>query len=76
MASVGAIWLARSAVNRKVCWFKHSRERFSFYSAHTFTHLSTRSLFRKLWLFEYHRQAKDKLLKNPGRTQYILPFNI
>ena len=57
-------------------WFKPTRERFSFYSAHTFTHLSTRSLFRKLWLFEYHRQAKDKLLKNQGRAQYILPFNI
>ena len=56
--------------------FKPTRERFSFYSAHTFTHLSTGSLFRKLWLSEYHRQAKEKLLKNQGWTQYILPFNI
>ena len=57
-------------------WFKPTRERFSFYSAHTFTHLSTRSLFRKLWLFEYHRQAKEKLLKNQGRTYDILPLKI
>ena len=67
-------WLARSAFNRKVWWFKPTREWFSFYSAHTFTHLSTRSLFRKLWLFDYHRQAKDKLLKNQCRTQDILPL--
>ena len=44
--------------------------------AHTFRHLSTRSLFRKLLLLEYHRQPEDKLLKNQGRTQYILPLNI
>ena len=69
-------WLARSAVNRKVGGSSPPGSEFSFYSAHTFTHLSTRSLFRKLWLFEYHRQAKDKLLKNQGRTQDILPFNI
>ena len=69
-------WLARSAVNPKGWWLKPTRERFSFYSAHTFTDLSTRSLFRKLCLFDYQRQAKDKLLKNQGRTQDILPFNI
>ena len=56
--------------------FKPTRERFSFYSAHIFTHLSTRSLFRKLWLFEYHRQAKEKLLKNQGRTCDILLLKI
>ena len=62
-------WLARSAVNRKVGGSSPpGTDLFSFYSAHTFTHLSTRSLFRKLWLFEYHRQAKEKLLKNQGRA--------
>ena len=67
-------WLGRSAVNRKGWWFKPTRERLSFYSAHTFTHLSTRSLFRKLWLFEYHRQAKDKLLKNQGPDAIYSPI--
>ena len=72
MASVAQF--ERSAVNPKGWWLKPTRGRFSFYSAHTFTHLSTRSLFRKLWLFEYHRQEKDKLLKNQGPRQYIPPL--
>ena len=75
MASVAQLVSAFGCESEKLVVQAH-RERFSFYSAHTFTHLSTGSLFRKLWLFEYHRQAKEKLLKNHGRTQYILPFNI
>ena len=75
MASVAQLVSAFGCLP-KGWWFKPTRERFSFYLAHTFTHLSTRSLFRKLWLFDYHRQAKDKLLKNQGCTQDILPVNI
>ena len=70
------IWLARLPVNRKVGGSSPpGSDILSTQHIHLHT-LSTRSLFRKLWLFEYHREAKDKLLKNQGRTQYILPFNV
>ena len=59
-------WLVRSAVNRKVGGSSPPGSDFlstQHIHLHTFLH---DHYFGKLWLFEYHRQAKDKLLKNSG----------